>query len=89
MLIKVICPGCNSCRATANLIREVADARQIQITLDAISDPSDIAALGITRTPAVMIDGKVVLAGGVPEWIDVENWLTSSLTYERKHHEKH
>jgi predicted thioredoxin/glutaredoxin len=83
MLIKVICPGCNSCRATAKLIREVADARHVQITLEEINDPSDIAALGIARTPAVMIDGKVVLAGGVPDWIDIENWLIPS-TQEKK-----
>ncbi|BBP00306.1 thioredoxin family protein [Sulfuriferula nivalis] len=80
MLIKVICPGCNSCRATANLIREVAEARHVQITLEEINNLSDIIAQGITRTPTIMIGDKVVLAGGVPEWIDIENWLTPSLT---------
>jgi predicted thioredoxin/glutaredoxin len=74
--IKVICPGCNSCRSTANLIREVAMARQIAITLNEVNDPADIAALGITRTPAVMVNGEIVLAGGVPDWIEIENWLT-------------
>lgn len=76
MLIKVICPGCNSCRTTANLIREVAAARRVAITLEEVNDPADIAALGIARTPAVMVNGQVMLAGGVPDWIDVENWLT-------------
>jgi hypothetical protein len=79
-MIKVLGPGCNSARNTAALIREVAAARRLEIDLEEVFEPTRIAALGITRTPAVMVDGEVVLEGGVPDWIDVENWLTRSST---------
>ncbi len=73
---KVIGPGCNSCRTTAALIAEVAKARGVVIELKEIHDPAQIAALGVTRTPAVILNGEIVFTGGSPDWIKVENWLT-------------
>lgn len=75
--IKVFCPaGCNSARTIAALIREVAAARQVAVTLEEIVEPERIAACGVVRPPAVMVDGALVLAGEVPDWIAVEQWLT-------------
>jgi len=73
---KIIGPGCNSCRTTGALIAEVAKARGISVDLEEIDEPEQIATLGVTRTPAVMLDGEIVLAGGVPDWMQVESWLT-------------
>ena len=73
---KIIGPGCNSCRSTAALIAEVAAARNIPIDLEEIHDPARFAEYGVTRTPAVWCDGKIIFTGGGAEWPEVESWLT-------------
>ena len=37
-----------------------------------------IISYGVMSTPAVVIDGKVAFAGGVPSKEQVENWFTKS-----------
>lgn len=75
---RVVGPGCNSCRTTAALIAGVANARGVAIELEEINDPAQFAALGVTRTPAIMLDGEIVFSGGAPDWGQVENWLTQT-----------
>ena len=37
-----------------------------------------IISYGVMSTPAVVIDGKVAFAGGVPSKEQVESWFTKS-----------
>jgi small redox-active disulfide protein 2 len=76
MDIKVLGTGCcGSCNSTAALIEETAKAKGVAITLSKVQDMRDIAAYGIMSTPGVVIDGKVVHAGGVPSRDKIEQWL--------------
>ena len=73
--IKVLGTGCANCRNTVALIEEVAKARGIAFKLEKVEEMRDIMAYGVMRTPGVVIDGKVVHAGGVPARDKVEQWL--------------
>jgi small redox-active disulfide protein 2 len=76
MDIKVLGTGCcGNCNSTAALIEETAKAKGVAITLSKVQDLRDIAAYGIMSTPGVVIDGKVVHAGGVPSRDKIEQWL--------------
>ena len=75
MDIKVLGTGCANCRNTVALIEEVAKARGIAFKLEKVEEMRDIMAYGVMRTPGVVIDGKVVHAGGVPARDKVEQWL--------------
>ena len=75
MKIKVLGPGCANCKNTFKLIDEVAKARRAEIQLEKIEDLSEIVTSGIMATPGVVIDGKVVHAGGVPARSKVESWF--------------
>ena len=66
MDIKVLGTGCVNCRTTVSLIEEVAKEKGATITLTKVEDLRQIASYGVMRTPAVVIDGKVVHSGGVP-----------------------
>ena len=75
MDIKVLGTGCANCRATIALIEQVAAAKALAVTIGKVKDVRDIMGYGVMRTPGVVIDGKVVHAGGVPSKFMVEGWL--------------
>jgi small redox-active disulfide protein 2 len=73
--IKVLGTGCANCKNTAKLIEEVAQAKGVEIQLEKVEDLRQIMSYGVVSTPGVVIDGKVVHAGGVPARAKVESWL--------------
>lgn len=73
--VKVLGTGCANCRNTIKLIDEIAKARGVQVELEKVEEIKDIMAWGILSTPGVVIDGKVVHAGGVPARSKVEGWF--------------
>lgn len=75
MEVKVLGSGCANCRATVALIEQVAQAKGVAIDLTKVEDIKDIMSYGVLSTPGVVIDGKVVHAGGIPARARVEGWL--------------
>lgn len=73
--IKVLGTGCANCKNTIELITAVAQAKGVEIQLDKVEDLQQIMGFGVMSTPGVVIDGKVVHAGGVPARTKVESWL--------------
>ncbi len=73
--VKVLGTGCANCRNTIRLIEEVARERGIEVRLEKVERIEDIAAAGVMRTPGVIVDGKVVHAGGVPNRDAIAAWL--------------
>ena len=74
-IIKVLGTGCANCKNTLQLINQVAQAKGIEIQLEKIEDLQQIMIHGVMSTPGVVIDGKVVHAGGVPTRAKVESWF--------------
>lgn len=73
--IKILGTGCANCQSTYKLVAEVAQARGEQIELAKVEDLQQIMGYGVMSTPGVVIDGKVVHAGGVPARAKVEGWF--------------
>jgi small redox-active disulfide protein 2 len=75
--VKVLGTGCANCRNTLALIEAVARERQVEIVLEKVEKLPDIMRYGVMSTPGVVIDGKVVHAGGVPGRDKVEGWFAN------------
>jgi small redox-active disulfide protein 2 len=73
--VKVLGTGCANCKATVKLIEDAARAKGVAVTLEKVENIADIMAYGVMSTPGVVIDGKVIHAGGVPDRKKVESWL--------------
>ena len=74
--IKVLGTGCcGSCTTTVALIEQVAQAKGVAVNLQKIEDLKEVMRHGIMSTPGVVIDGKVMHAGGVPSRAKIEQWL--------------
>ena len=74
-IVKVLGTGCANCKNTIKLIDEVATVKGIELQLEKVEQIQDIMTYGVMSTPGVVIDGKVVHAGGVPSRGAVEAWL--------------
>ncbi len=75
--ILVLGSGCPKCLATAELVRREAERLGIQAEVEKVTDMPAILSYGVMSTPAVVIDGKLVHAGGLPRASDVRSWLTA------------
>ena len=77
MDIKVLGTGCANCKNTITLIDQVAQAKGVAVQLEKVEDIRAIMGYGVMSTPGVVINGKVVHAGGVPSRDKIEQWLSA------------
>ena len=77
MDIKVLGTGCANCKTTIALIEQIAQAKGVPVTLSKVEDLRDIVGYGVMSTPGVVVDGKVVHAGGIPSRDKIEMWLAA------------
>ena len=75
--VKVLGTGCRNCQVTYRLIEEVARAKGVAIELEKVEKIDEIMRLGVLLTPGVIVDGRIVHSGGVPDRKKVESWLST------------
>lgn len=66
MKIQVAGPGCPKCQMTEKHVREACSELGLDVEVEHLSDPREMAMLGVMLTPAVIVDGKVIESGHVP-----------------------
>ena len=83
MKLEVLGSGCANCQklmaVTEEAVRDlgVDDAEVVKV-----EDFAKIMAYGVMSTPALVIDGKVVLSGKVPSKAEVSSLVTTALVAE-------
>jgi small redox-active disulfide protein 2 len=73
--IKVLGTGCANCKTTLKLIEDTAREKGVEIELEKVEELQDIMGYGVMSTPGVVVNGKVVHAGGVPSRGKIGTWL--------------
>ncbi len=63
MIIKVLGPDCEEARGLENNINRAIQEAGVAAFVEMIQDRKEIERYSVTRTPAVVIDGRVVSAG--------------------------
>ncbi|CAM4199053.1 thioredoxin family protein [Vibrio agarivorans] len=64
--IQIYGSGCNNCTLTAELVAQVAQELDQQVTIEKVTSLEAIMEAGIMSTPGVMIDGEIKHTGSVP-----------------------
>ncbi|GEO84344.1 MULTISPECIES: thioredoxin family protein [Alphaproteobacteria] len=75
--IKVLGPGCKRCQETEDMVKAEAARLGIAVAVEKVTDYAAIAGYGIASTPGIVIDGRVVHAGGLPKAEDLAKWLAA------------
>ncbi len=71
MEIIILGSGCCSCNDLYNKIKEKAPNADVKKSEDIM----DLMKYSVMSTPAVVVDGKVVFAGGTPSDEQIESWI--------------
>ena len=75
--IKILGPGCKRCQTTEDMVNAEAVRLGVDVKIDKVTDYATIAGYGVVSTPGIVIDGKVVHAGGLPKAEDLTRWLAA------------
>ncbi|SDI44347.1 small redox-active disulfide protein 2 [Ferrimonas sediminum] len=77
MKVEVLGSGCKKCNTLAELVAERAQALQLEIELEKVSDMATILEYGVMSTPAIVINGEVKVSGGAPTAAEIDALLQS------------
>lgn len=77
--IQVLGPGCFNCDKMERDVREVLAELEIPGDLSHVTDPSEIAKFGVLGVPALVINGRIVCVGTVPDRNRIRQWLIDLL----------
>jgi len=77
MEIKILGTGCPKCKALEKVTRDVVAENGIEANVTKVEDIMDIMKFGVMTTPALVVDGIVVMKGHVPSKEEVKQLLTT------------
>ncbi|MBU1672274.1 MAG: thioredoxin family protein [Actinobacteria bacterium] len=83
MKITILGPGCARCHETHDLVLEVLAENAIEADVEFVTDRGEIDRAGITATPAVIVDERLMVLGRVPRRGEVEGWLVPGKEIDR------
>lgn len=66
MKIEILGSGCQKCGALYHAAKQAADELGIVVEFVKVEDFKEIMKYGVITTPALVVDGKVKVAGRVP-----------------------
>ncbi len=66
MKIQIAGPGCPNCQTTERNVVNACAELDFAADISHVTTIAEILDLGVMRTPAVVIDGEIVISGRVP-----------------------
>ncbi len=74
--VEVLGPGCPKCQELMKRTEQAVRELGLECQVEKVSDIMKITTYGVMMTPALVVDGEVVLVGKVPESEDIKKLLT-------------
>jgi len=76
MDIKVLGTGCPKCRTLEKLTRDAVEELGIDANITKVEDIMDIMQYNLAKTPALVVDGKVLIKGSLPSYDALKKMLS-------------
>ena len=80
MKIRIAGPGCPRCQTTEKNVVNACAQLDLAADISHIYDVKEFVKLGVRITPAVIVDGKIVVSGKVPTVGELEAILSHAGT---------
>jgi small redox-active disulfide protein 2 len=74
-VVEILGPGCPRCYETHRVVRLVVEQAGLQCVVQKNESIDRMVELGLLRTPAIALDGRVVHQGSVPKSEEVRRLL--------------
>ena len=75
MTIEVLGTGCAKCNKLEAMAKAAADKLGLPYEFTHVKDINAIVQRGVMTTPALAIDGRIVVTGRVPSEAELTSWL--------------
>jgi small redox-active disulfide protein 2 len=75
MEIKVLGTGCPKCKALEKAANDAVSAAGVDATVSKVEDIMQIMQFGVMTTPALVVDGKVVVKGRVASVNEIKSFI--------------
>lgn len=79
MEIKVLGAGCTKCKTLERLTSEAIAQTGIEATVVKVEDFIEIMKLGVMTTPALVVNGVVLVSGRVPTVAEISQMLINAI----------
>ncbi|HEY3419852.1 MAG TPA: thioredoxin family protein [Methanomassiliicoccales archaeon] len=82
--IEVFTSTCGKCKKLEQVVHEAVDEMKIDAEIVKLQDGIQVRERGVTRVPALFVNGKLVLEGRVPlirETMDIIRDAMNDITY--------
>ena len=73
--IEILGTGCAKCEKLADNAKKAVELAGADATISKVTDLSQISEYGVMITPALVLDGKVKVAGKIPTAEAIAEWL--------------
>ena len=75
MTIKILGSGCANCEKVESLARQAVEELGVQADFEKVKDIEKILDYGIIRTPGLVINEQVMVAGKIPSLDQIKTWI--------------
>ncbi len=79
MKIKVLGSGCARCRSLEQVTSKAVEDMGLDAEIEKVEDMRLIMGYGVMRTPALIINDKIILSGQVPDLGEMKEILNNNL----------
>ena len=76
MEIKVLGTGCTKCKSLEKATNEAIAKTGVDATVTKVDDIMEIMQYGVMSTPALVVDGNIVVKGRVPSVEEISKLIT-------------
>ena len=73
--VQVLGPGCPNCQKLASLVEEAAREMGVECEIEKVTNIEQIVSFGVMATPALVVDGRVLVTGRVPSADELKKFL--------------
>ena len=75
MKVQIVGAGCPKCMETERLVFNACAELNLDAEISHVTNVTEFAKLGVMLTPAIVVDGKVVLSGKIPTAAELKRIL--------------
>lgn len=79
MVIKILGVGCNRCRKLEQQIKDIVIEKNIETTIEKVTNIDDMMKYGIMTTPGLVINDTLKSSGILPKDEQILNWIKEEI----------
>ena len=80
LTIRVLGRPCVTCNKLKTMLIDILQEKNVAADIEDVQDLDEIWRYGVTKTPALIINGEVKSAGIQPLRVQIEQWIEEAIT---------